>query len=61
MISCPNSFLRSSLTDFLVRTADDLDLVGVQYGLVIELEVDVFDEEGPYVVAEAICVEMSFE
>ena len=40
-------------------TADNLDAVGVDLGGVVELEVDVLDNECPYVIAEAVGIEMS--
>lgn len=39
--------------------ADDLDAVGVDLMGVIQLEVNILDNEGPDVVAEAVCVKMS--
>lgn len=39
----------------------DLDAVGVDRVRVVELEVDVFDDEGPYVIAEAVCIQMALE
>ena len=41
--------------------ADNLDAVGVDLVRVVELEVDVLDDEGPDVVAEAVRVEVALE
>jgi hypothetical protein len=43
-------------TGFLCIHRDDLDSVRVQAGGVVELECDVFDDEGPHLVAEAVGV-----
>ena len=43
----------------LGQTGDDLDLLGVELVLVVHLEVDVLDEEGPDFVAEAVGVEVA--
>lgn len=40
-------------------TADNLDSVGVDLSGIVELEVDVFDNECPYVIAKAVGIEMS--
>ena len=48
-----------SLTGLLVGTADDLDFVSFEGALVIELEVDILDQEGPHVVAESVSIEMT--
>ena len=39
---------------FLVGHADDLDLVRLDGSIVVQLEIDIFDEEGPDIVAEAV-------
>lgn len=39
--------------------AHNLDTVGVDLAVVVELEVDVLDDESPDVVAEAVCIKMS--
>ena len=42
----------------LGAAADDLDLVGLDgLAAIIELESDVPDEEGPYFIAETVCVQ----
>jgi hypothetical protein len=43
----------------LRQTSDDLDLLGVELVLVVHLEVDVLDDEGPDFVAEAVGVEVA--
>lgn len=48
-----------SLAGALRVTADDLDPVCMDLVCVVELEVDVFDDESPDIVAEAVGVEMS--
>lgn len=40
---------------------DDLNAVGVDLVGIIELEVNILDNEGPDVIAEAVCVKMSLE
>ena len=40
-------------------TADNLDLINFNLLRIVELELDVFDDEGPHFVAEAVGVEMS--
>lgn len=40
-------------------TANDLDPVGMHLVGIVELEVDVLDNECPYVVAEAVGIEVS--
>lgn len=42
-------------------TTHDLDSVGVDLAVVVELEIDVFDDEGPDIVTEAVGVEVSLE
>jgi hypothetical protein len=38
---------------------DNLDSIAVYRVRIVKFEVDVFDDEGPHFVAEAVCVEMS--
>lgn len=47
------------LSGLLRIAAHDLDLLCRDIVLIIELEVDIFDEEGPDFVAEAICIQMA--
>lgn len=49
------------LGSLLVCHADDLHFVGLDGAVVVELEVDVFDQEGPDIVAEAVGVEGALE
>jgi hypothetical protein len=54
--------LSSLLLARTLRVAtDNLDAVGVDLMGVVQLEVDVLDDESPYVVAEAVGVEMSLQ
>jgi hypothetical protein len=48
-----------SLTWTLGVAADDLDPVGMDLVRVVELEVDVFDNKRPDIVAEAVRIKMS--
>jgi hypothetical protein len=48
-----------SLTRALGVAANDLDPVGVDLVRIVELKVDVFDDECPDIVAEAVRIEMS--
>jgi hypothetical protein len=43
----------------LVVATNDLDLISMNHGLVIKLEIDVFDNKGPDVVTEAVRVKMA--
>ena len=54
---CPLS--RLGLARTLRVTGDDLHAVGMDLMGVVQLEVDILDDEGPYVVAEAVGIEMS--
>ena len=50
---------RLSLTRTLRVTGNDLDAVGMYLMGVVQLEVDILDNKGPYVVAKAVGIEMS--
>ena len=39
--------------------AHDFDLLRLDIVLIVELEVDVFDEKGPHIIAEAIGIKMA--
>ena len=41
--------------------ADNLDAVGMDLLVVVQLEVDVLDDEGPDIVAESVGIEMSLQ
>ena len=41
--------------------ADNLDAVGMNLLVVVQLEVDVLDDEGPDIVAESVGIEMSLQ
>lgn len=41
--------------------ADDLDPIGVYLVRIFELEIDVFDDKGPHIVAEAVRIKMTLE
>jgi len=45
----------------LVAAADNLDLFGLDLGLVLQLEFDIFDQERPHLITEAICVQVALE
>jgi len=49
----------SSLTKLLVKAAHDLDLVGFQRRLIVELEVDVSEFESPHIVTEAVGIKVT--
>ena len=51
--------LLGRLIRLLGQTSDDFDLLGVELVLVVHLEVDVLDQEGPDFVAEAVGVEVA--
>ena len=51
----------AQLGHLLRVAAHDLDAVGVDLVRIVELEVDIFDDERPDVVAEAVCVEVTLE
>lgn len=55
------SVSRSSFARSLAVTADDLDLVRRDRGLVVQLECDVLDEEGPDIVAESVGVKVTLK
>ena len=57
LIAAATVFL--NLTGAFCVAADDLDTVRMDLLVVIQLEVDVLDDKGPDVVAEAVGVEMS--
>ena len=42
-----------------VQQADDSDLFDLDLLRVIQLDLDVLEDEGPHVVAEPVCIEMS--
>jgi hypothetical protein len=42
-------------------TADNLDTVGMDLVRVVELEIDVFDNEGPDVVTETVSIEVALQ
>jgi hypothetical protein len=42
-----------------VQQADDSDLLDLDLLRVIQLDLDVLQNEGPYVVAKSVCIEMS--
>lgn len=50
---------RLGLARTLRVTGDDLDAVGMNLMGIVQLEVDILDNKGPYVVAEAVGIEMS--
>lgn len=52
---------RLCLAGTLRVAANNLDAVGVDLVRVVELEVDILDDKGPDVVAEAVRVEMALE
>ena len=56
MYSVPGVLL---LFCFLIIATDDLDFVSMDGALIVELEVDILNDEGPDVVAEAVGVEMA--
>ena len=45
--------------DFLASTAHNLDPIRSEGTTTVEFEIDVFDEESPDVVAEAVGIKMS--
>ena len=47
----------SCLTSLLVRTANNLDFVGFERTLIVKLERNIFQKEGPNIVTEAIGVQ----
>lgn len=49
----------SCLAWFLRVHSYDLDAIGLEIDSVIELEIDIFDNEGPDFVAEAVGIEMT--
>lgn len=49
----------SSFTGSLAVTADDLDLVGGDRGLVVQFEGHVLDKEGPDFVAESVGIKVT--
>ena len=54
---CPVAY--RSLRLLLALASDDLDSLGLDIVRVIQLELDVLDNEGPDLVAEAVGIEMS--
>lgn len=52
-------FTYRSLRLLLALAGDDLDSLGLDVVRVVQLELDVLDNEGPDLVAEAVGVEMS--
>ena len=65
MQQCPHrqyqglTFTYCSLCLLLALAGDDLDSLSLDIVRVIQLELDVLDNEGPDLVAEAVGVEMS--
>lgn len=49
----------SSFSRTLRIAAHNLDLVGLDRSLILQLEVDILDEKGPDFIAEAVCVQMT--
>ena len=55
----PHRIVSSCLPRLLGATAHDLDFISRHVGGIVQLEIDVFDQERPYVVAEAVGVKMA--
>ena len=51
--------MHRSLRLLLALTGHDLDSLGLDVVCVVQLELNVLDNEGPYLVAETVGVEMS--
>jgi len=49
------------LSGLLCIAAHDLDLLGLDITLIVELEVDILDEERPDFVAEAVGIQMTLD
>lgn len=55
------SFPPLCLARALRVAADNFDPIGMYLVRVVELEIDIFDNESPHIVAEAVRIEMSLE
>jgi hypothetical protein len=55
------SYTALHLPGALCVTGDNLDAFGVDSASVVELKVDILDNEGPDIVAEAVGVEMALQ